>query len=227
MLDFTIPYTPQLNGKAERMNRTLMDKARALIFDCDMEKEMWGEAVQTAAYLINRSPTTALNKTPAEMWYKRKPDISKLESFGITAFAKNLHKVKKFDARSKQYVFVGYGVNGYRLWDSNKREIITARDVIFKSEPMKINKDKTEIGSVDYNEESNEDSSEENNEERNEDSSEENNEENHKNADQMRDDSNERINPRYNLRLKKDLQKPSRYKDYETDFKSDIEFNDI
>ena len=38
VLDFTIPYTPQLNGKAERTNRTLMDKARALIFDCDMEK---------------------------------------------------------------------------------------------------------------------------------------------------------------------------------------------
>ena len=113
---------------------------------------MWGAAVRTAAYLVNRSPTTTLNKTPAEMWYKRKPDISKLEIFGTTVFAKNLHKLKKLDARSKQYVFVGYGVNGYRLWDSNKREIIIARDVIFKSEPMKINKDKTEIGSKEINE---------------------------------------------------------------------------
>ncbi|KYN01654.1 Copia protein [Cyphomyrmex costatus] len=47
-LDFTIPYSPQLNGKAERLNRTLMERARALIFDSKMKKEMWGEAIYSS-----------------------------------------------------------------------------------------------------------------------------------------------------------------------------------
>lgn len=45
-LDYTVPYTPQQNGKAERLNRTLLNKARALIIDSGLEKEMWGEAVR-------------------------------------------------------------------------------------------------------------------------------------------------------------------------------------
>lgn len=56
-LDCTIPHTPQLNGTAERMNRTIMEKARSLLFDSNMKKNMWGEAAYTAVYLINRSPT--------------------------------------------------------------------------------------------------------------------------------------------------------------------------
>lgn len=41
-LDYTVPYTPQLNGKAERLNRTLLDKTRALLFDANMPKYLWG-----------------------------------------------------------------------------------------------------------------------------------------------------------------------------------------
>ncbi|CAB3257953.1 unnamed protein product [Arctia plantaginis] len=39
-LDYTIPYTPQLNGKAERLNRTILEKVRALLFDSNMKDEM-------------------------------------------------------------------------------------------------------------------------------------------------------------------------------------------
>lgn len=78
-IEFTVPYTPQQNGVSERLNRTVMDKARAMIADAGMSKKMWCEAVLTAVYLINRSPTAALteNRTPYEMWYGHKPDVSK------------------------------------------------------------------------------------------------------------------------------------------------------
>ena len=46
--DYTTPYTPELNGKAERLNRSIMEKARALLFDAQLEEELWGEAVMTA-----------------------------------------------------------------------------------------------------------------------------------------------------------------------------------
>lgn len=66
-LDTTIPYTPQLNGKAERINTTIMEKARSMIFDADMSKTMWGEAVYTAAYLHDRSLRKTIDETPVEL----------------------------------------------------------------------------------------------------------------------------------------------------------------
>jgi transposase InsO family protein len=49
----TTPYTPQQNGVIERMNRTLMDKARSILSDVGLEQELWAEAVETASYLVN------------------------------------------------------------------------------------------------------------------------------------------------------------------------------
>lgn len=65
--DNTIPYTFQLNGKAERLNRTLMEKARALLLDSELNKEIWGEAIYTSAYLLNRILTETLKTTLYEM----------------------------------------------------------------------------------------------------------------------------------------------------------------
>eukprot|EP00877_Chromochloris_zofingiensis_P012359 jgi/Chrzof1/7377/Cz02g21170.t1 len=52
----TVPYSPQQNGKAERLNRTLPDKARSMLADARLPSQLWGEAVVTANYLRNRSP---------------------------------------------------------------------------------------------------------------------------------------------------------------------------
>jgi hypothetical protein len=82
VLEYTVPYLPQLNGTSEHMNRSIMEKARALIIDSKIDKSMWGEAVLTATYLLNRSPTTATKVTLTEKWYGKRPDLSKLHVFG-------------------------------------------------------------------------------------------------------------------------------------------------
>jgi len=103
-----------------------------LMFQAQLPKEMWGEAVKTAAYLLNRSPTEATpGTTPIENWTGRKPDLSRLQIFGTDAYAKVLGYLKKLDVRSKRFIFVGYGTNGYRLWDPERRRIIRSRDVVF------------------------------------------------------------------------------------------------
>lgn len=121
VLDYTVPYSPQSNGKSERLNRTLLDKARVLIFDFDVGKEMWGEAIRVAAYLTNRSPTETVTVTPFEMWNNRQPDLKYIQLFGTEVYAKNLGYLRKLDERSKRYTFIGYGANGYRLFDSNEQ----------------------------------------------------------------------------------------------------------
>ncbi|CAG4913470.1 unnamed protein product [Colias eurytheme] len=68
------PYTPEQNGTAERMNRTLIEKARCMMLNANLPKVYWAEAIHTAAYLVNRSPTRSLSyKTPEEMWTGMKP----------------------------------------------------------------------------------------------------------------------------------------------------------
>ena len=52
---------PQQNGVAERMNKTLLEKARSMIAQAMLSKRFWAEAVSMACYLVNRSPYNALN----------------------------------------------------------------------------------------------------------------------------------------------------------------------
>lgn len=62
------PYTPQQNGLAERMNRTLVEMARFMIYHMEVEREWWGKAVTTAAYVLNSVPKTARpNASPYEV----------------------------------------------------------------------------------------------------------------------------------------------------------------
>ena len=56
----TVVFTPQQNGLAERMNRTIMERVRCMMIQAQLPKGFWVEAVTTAAYIINMSPSTAL-----------------------------------------------------------------------------------------------------------------------------------------------------------------------
>ncbi|KAH9782310.1 hypothetical protein KPL71_008845 [Citrus sinensis] len=66
----TVRMTPQQNGLAERMNMTLMDKMRCMMIQAKLPKNLWAEILNTACYLVNLSPSTAIKfKTPFELWY--------------------------------------------------------------------------------------------------------------------------------------------------------------
>jgi transposase InsO family protein len=83
----TVPGTPQQNGVAERMNRTLMERARSMMSSAKMAKRFWAEAVNTACYVVNRSPNTSLElKTPEEVWNGKPADYSNLRVFGCIAY---------------------------------------------------------------------------------------------------------------------------------------------
>jgi len=89
----------------------------------------------TAVHLINRSPSSSLSmsKTPYELWFGHKPNVSRFRIFGSKVFC-HIPKEKrtKLDVKSQVGFLVGYGINGYRVWDPVHRKIIVARDVVIE-----------------------------------------------------------------------------------------------
>lgn len=132
----TVSYSAPQNGVAERANRTILEAARCMLQDAGLSKQFWAEAVNTAIYIKNKSPTKAVRgTTPEEKWTGNKVDISNLRVFGCIAYSMILdNSRKKLDSKSKMHVFVGYCQNtkGYRLVDiENPSKVIKARDVHF------------------------------------------------------------------------------------------------
>lgn len=131
----TCTYTPEQNGKAERANRTLFEKARCMIFDAKLDDKFWGEACQMAAYLMNRTPKMSLNnKTPEEIWSGNKPDVSMIRIFGCTVMV-HVPKEKrhKLSPKSIEMIFVGVDAHakGYRCYNPRTNKVIVSRDVKF------------------------------------------------------------------------------------------------
>ncbi|CAD7090770.1 unnamed protein product [Hermetia illucens] len=114
------------------MVRTITEKARSMIISACMDKIFWGDAVLTATYLIDITPTRALKqtKTPYEMWHGKKPQIKYLKIFGSTVFVHNKNSRTKFDDKSWKGILVGYESNGYKVWDVEREKYAIVRDVI-------------------------------------------------------------------------------------------------
>ncbi|KAG6606568.1 Retrovirus-related Pol polyprotein from transposon TNT 1-94 [Phytophthora cinnamomi] len=133
---FTPPYTPQLNGVAERMNRTLVECARCMLEHAGLSKGYWGEAVVTATFLRNRCPTRAIShdKSPHQVWTGKKPLLANLKVFGCHAYVL-VPKAKrsKFDARSVRCRFLGYSEHekAYRFEEIESGRVLVSRDAQF------------------------------------------------------------------------------------------------
>ncbi|GBM64842.1 Copia protein [Araneus ventricosus] len=125
------PYTPQLNGVAERMNRTFFYKSRAMLYDSKLPKRCWGYAIQAAAFLHNRIPCTIINDhTPYELKYSTKPDLNKIRIFGCDAYVKVADTQRtKLDPKSKKMIFIGYSSMGYRVMNPVTRRVTVSRNV--------------------------------------------------------------------------------------------------
>ena len=117
-----MPGTPQQNGVAERRNRTLMEMVRSMMSYSSVPISLWGEALKTAMYILNRVPSKAVPKTPFELWTGRKPSLRHIHIWGCPAEARiyNPHE-KKLDSRTISGYFIGYPdkSKGYRFYCPN------------------------------------------------------------------------------------------------------------
>ncbi|CAJ2658330.1 unnamed protein product [Trifolium pratense] len=147
-LEKTVPKTPQHNGVAERMNRTINERVRCMLSHAKLSKAFWGEAMKTAVDLINLSPSIPLDgDVPNRVWTGKDVSYGYLRVFGCRAFVHIPRDERsKLDKKSKQCLFMGYGNEqfGYKLWDPVDKKIIRSRDVIFLEDQTIENFDKAE-----------------------------------------------------------------------------------
>ena len=105
-------YTPQQNGRAERLNRTLLERTRCMLLEAKLPSSFWAEAIATASYLRNLLPTKAGSATPFQMFKGVVPDVSHLRVFGCYAYAHIPSQLQgKFDKRGMKGIMCGYAEN--------------------------------------------------------------------------------------------------------------------
>lgn len=137
----TATYTPQQNGAAERLNRTIMEQVRAMLQESNLPDNLWAEAANTACYLRNMAPVSGIDRTPFELFWGQVPKVSHLRIFGCEAFIQVPKELRsKLEPTSRRGKFVGYELDSkaYRVLVDNKIKI--SRDVIFNERPSVINK---------------------------------------------------------------------------------------
>ena len=138
--ELTIPKTPEQNGAAERLNRTLVETTRTMLLDANLPSTFWAETISTAAYLRSRSPSSeVVGITPHQAWYGQKPCMGHLRAFGCTAF---VHVPKdergKLDSKTRKCILLGYGSvqKGYRVFDHLTQKVSYSRNLRFDEQEI-------------------------------------------------------------------------------------------
>jgi len=129
------PYEHEQNGLAERGIQNVSQRAMCQLFGAKMSEGFWPYAVETAVYLINRSPTSTLrDKTPFEAWTGKRPDIKHLRTFGEIGYVHIPPETrKKWTKKSRPCRFLGYTPRSrnYKLWDPDRRMVVVSPNVDF------------------------------------------------------------------------------------------------
>jgi Reverse transcriptase (RNA-dependent DNA polymerase)/gag-polypeptide of LTR copia-type/Integrase core domain/GAG-pre-integrase domain len=133
-IQMTAPYSPSQNGVAERMNRTLVEIARAMIRG--LPEFLWEYAVSHASYLRNRVSTKRIKgQTPYERWFKKKPNVSHLREFGapVWVLLQGQKVPRKMETKSRRRTFVGYddGSKSIKYYNAETRKVLISRNIRF------------------------------------------------------------------------------------------------
>ncbi|CAI7782009.1 unnamed protein product, partial [Closterium sp. NIES-54] len=131
----SVAYTPQQNGAAERLNRTLIDLARAMLAHAQLDHTWWGAAVQYANWVKNRMGSKGLEgKSPYFMWTRKVPSVSMARVWGcMTQFKVPDQQRRKLDPKAQWGIFLGVSERSkaWMLWSVADQRVVESRDVVF------------------------------------------------------------------------------------------------
>jgi len=123
-----------MNGVAERRNRILKDMIRSMICHSNLPESLWGEALKTVAYILNRVPTKAAAKTPYELWVGQKPSLKHFHVWGCPNETRPYKpNERKLDSRTVSSYFIGYSERsrGYKFYDPRLKTIFETGTTTF------------------------------------------------------------------------------------------------
>ncbi|CAI7835658.1 unnamed protein product [Closterium sp. NIES-53] len=130
----TMPYSPAMNGIAERANRTITETARGLLIEAGLPDYFWPDAVQSACVAKKRALTHlgADKWVPYVEWIGRKPKLDMLRVFGCMCMAlvPKHFRHNKLGAKAIWVVHLGMAQNSkaWLLWDPFTKKFLVRRD---------------------------------------------------------------------------------------------------
>ena len=132
----SVPRTSQQNGVAERMNRTIQETARSMIYNAGQDKKFWAEAVCTAVIIAVEIEVLHLRWTiwlHIDVFMEANQTCRISRCLDVKCICTFLKKIERWDSKTKKCIFVGYSITskGYRLYDPVSRKICVSRDVLF------------------------------------------------------------------------------------------------
>ena len=121
------------NGKAERMHRTVLNMARSMIFASRLPLTFWGDAVEYAAYILNRSPTSSnlRRASPLQVLTKVSPDLRNIVVFGSSCTVYRDPRKNSLAQRAQVGIIVGRSdeTKGYRVFLQKDNVVVVTQHV--------------------------------------------------------------------------------------------------
>lgn len=147
--NFSPPYTHESNGGPERINRTLLNKIRSIIFTANIPLYLWGEILLSIVEIYNKTPHSSIKyKCPIEEKDNivlKLEDYENIRTIGSIIYYKNKNPTRKLETRAYKGIIIGFYNNSkiYKIWDYKKHKLVISRDVIIL-ENIFLNKDNKE-----------------------------------------------------------------------------------
>ncbi|KAH9119485.1 hypothetical protein LEN26_011626 [Aphanomyces euteiches] len=142
----SVPYNSQQNGKVEVRFRDVFAKARSMLIDGNLPKQLWDHAVQCAVYCLNRCPSGTRKTTAFELWHWYQPNLSAMRVFGSLCYVHIPSKVnvstdagraktkrQKLNYKAVRGIFLGYAEDrhAYKVLDCTTGQLFVSIHVTF------------------------------------------------------------------------------------------------
>ena len=127
--------TPQQNGMAERLNRTINEGVTSMLSQAALPRFLWADAARAFIYVHNHSPSNTRGfKTPCELWTGKTPSVSHLRTWGCLAYV-HVQKDERpaLSPHAKPMIFIRYAAEqkGYMFYNTKSSRVIVSDSAAF------------------------------------------------------------------------------------------------